>query len=59
VYLDELGAMEALPMGVGLMVLTTLEGDEAKSQARRAIERCRERGVGFIEMMGKYFVTWA
>jgi predicted transposase YdaD len=28
-------------MGVGLMVLTTLEGDEAKSQARRAIERAR------------------
>jgi predicted transposase/invertase (TIGR01784 family) len=39
VYLDELGAMEVLPMGVGLMVLTTLEGDEAKFQARRAIER--------------------
>jgi predicted transposase/invertase (TIGR01784 family) len=39
VYLDELGEMEALPMGVGLMVLTTLEGDEAKFQARRAIDR--------------------
>nr|WP_245894375.1 DUF2887 domain-containing protein [Chamaesiphon polymorphus] len=39
VYLDELGEIEELPIGVGLMVLTTLEGDEAKAQARRAIER--------------------
>jgi predicted transposase/invertase (TIGR01784 family) len=46
VYLDELGEMEELPMGVGLMVLTTLEGDEAKSQARRAIERSgRDRAI--------------
>jgi predicted transposase/invertase (TIGR01784 family) len=39
VYLDELGEIERLPIGVGLMVLTTIEGDEAKVQARRAIER--------------------
>ena len=39
VYLDELGAIEQLPIGVGLMVLTTLEGDEAKTEARAAIER--------------------
>ena len=39
VFLDELGAIEQLPIGVGLMVLTTLEGDEAKTEARRAIER--------------------
>jgi predicted transposase/invertase (TIGR01784 family) len=39
VYLDELGEIEELPIGVGLMVLTTLEGDEAKIQARTAIER--------------------
>jgi predicted transposase/invertase (TIGR01784 family) len=39
VYLDELGAIEELPINTGLMVLTTLEGDEAKVQARRAIER--------------------
>ncbi len=39
VFLDELGAIEELPIGVGLMVLTTLEGDEAKTEARAAIER--------------------
>jgi predicted transposase/invertase (TIGR01784 family) len=39
VYLDELGEIEQLPMNTGLMVLTILEGDEAKAQARRAIER--------------------
>jgi predicted transposase/invertase (TIGR01784 family) len=39
VYLDELGEIAELPIGVGLMVLTTLEGDEAKIQARTAIER--------------------
>lgn len=36
VYLDELGAVE-LSTGLGLMVLTTLEGDEAKAEARRLI----------------------
>jgi predicted transposase/invertase (TIGR01784 family) len=38
VYLDELGEIEELPIGVGLMVLTTLEGNEAKTEARSAIE---------------------
>jgi predicted transposase/invertase (TIGR01784 family) len=37
VYLDELGAVEELPIGLGLMVLTTLEGDEAKAEARRLV----------------------
>ena len=37
VYLDELGAVEKLPIGLGLMVLTTLEGDEAKAEARRLV----------------------
>jgi predicted transposase/invertase (TIGR01784 family) len=37
VYLDELGEVEELPIGLGLMVLTTLEGDEAKAAARRLI----------------------
>ena len=31
VYLDELGKIEELPTGLGLMVLTTLEDDEAKN----------------------------
>jgi predicted transposase/invertase (TIGR01784 family) len=38
VYLDELGEVEELPIGLGLMVLTTLEGDEATLEARRLIE---------------------
>jgi predicted transposase/invertase (TIGR01784 family) len=37
VYLDELGEVEELSTGFGLMVLTTLEGDEAKAEARRLI----------------------
>jgi predicted transposase/invertase (TIGR01784 family) len=37
VYLDELGAVEELPIGLGLMVLTTLEGDKAKAEARRLV----------------------
>lgn len=37
VYLDELGAVEELPIGLSLMVLTTLEGDEAKAEARRLV----------------------
>ena len=39
VYLDELGEIEQLPMWIGLMVLTKLEGDAAKTEARSAIER--------------------
>jgi predicted transposase/invertase (TIGR01784 family) len=42
IYLDELGAVGELPIGLGLMVLTTLEGDEAKAEARRLIDRDRE-----------------
>ena len=41
IYLDELGAVSELPIGLGLMVLTTLEGDDAKAEARRLIERDR------------------
>jgi predicted transposase YdaD len=42
IYLDELGEIEDLPIGLSLMVLTTLEGDVAKNQARMAIERSQE-----------------
>jgi predicted transposase/invertase (TIGR01784 family) len=41
VYLDELGEIEELPIGVGLMVLTTIEGDEATTNARSLIERAQ------------------
>jgi predicted transposase/invertase (TIGR01784 family) len=46
VYLDELGAAAELPTGLGLMVLTTLEGDEAISAARGFIDRSQgDRGI--------------
>jgi predicted transposase/invertase (TIGR01784 family) len=41
VYLDELGAVEELPTGLGLMVLTTLEGDRATAEARGLIDRAQ------------------
>jgi predicted transposase/invertase (TIGR01784 family) len=37
VFLDELGLVEELPIGLGLMVLTTLDGDLATAEARRLI----------------------
>ncbi len=37
IYLDELERQEELPMGIGLMVLTMLEGDRATAEARRLI----------------------
>jgi predicted transposase YdaD len=55
VFLDELGEIEELPIGVGLMVLTTLEGNAAKTEARRAIERSAgNRDI--IEMITKIVV---
>ena len=55
VYLDELGEIEQLPIGVGLMVLTTLEGDAAKTEARLAIDRSGgNRDI--IEMITKIIV---
>jgi predicted transposase/invertase (TIGR01784 family) len=45
VYLDELGAVSELPIGLGLMVLTTLEGDEAKAEARRLVDLNRNSGA--------------
>jgi predicted transposase/invertase (TIGR01784 family) len=41
VYLDELGEIEELPISVGLMVLTTIEGDKAITIARSLIERAQ------------------
>jgi predicted transposase/invertase (TIGR01784 family) len=37
IYLDELGSVSDLPIGLGLMVLTTLDGDAAKIEARRLV----------------------
>ena len=41
IYLDELGAEAELPIGLSLMVLTTLEGDAAKAEARRLVDRAQ------------------
>jgi predicted transposase/invertase (TIGR01784 family) len=46
VYLDELGEVEALPTGLGLMVLTTLEVEKATQSAIGLIERAQgNRGI--------------
>jgi predicted transposase/invertase (TIGR01784 family) len=45
VYLDELGTVSELPIGLGLMVLTTLDGDEAKAEAQRLVDRNRKSGA--------------
>lgn len=42
IYLDTLGQIDRLPVGLGLMVLTTLEGDEAVSEARGMIARSHQ-----------------
>jgi predicted transposase/invertase (TIGR01784 family) len=39
VYLDELGEIAELPIGIGLMVLTTIENEAATLAARGLIER--------------------
>lgn len=41
VFLDELGALESLPLGLALMVLTTLSTDAAPTAARSLIERAQ------------------
>ena len=58
VYLDELGAIAQLPPGLGLMVLTTLEGDEAIFQARGMIARSRssEDQNAIIDMVSTILV---
>jgi predicted transposase/invertase (TIGR01784 family) len=42
IYLDELGDVSQLPIGLSLMVLTTLENDEAKRVARQLADRAME-----------------
>jgi predicted transposase/invertase (TIGR01784 family) len=41
VYLDELGEIRALPIELGLMVLTTLEGEQATQSAIGLIDRAQ------------------
>ena len=54
-YLDELGEVEDLPTGLGLMVLTTLEGEKAKSEARGLIQRA-EGSRDIIELVSTIIV---
>lgn len=42
VYLDELGEIRQLPLGLALMVLTTVEDDQAPEEARYLLARGRE-----------------
>jgi predicted transposase/invertase (TIGR01784 family) len=55
VYLDELGEVEDLPTGLGLMVLTTLEGEKATSEAKRLIQRA-EGSRDIIELVSTIIV---
>lgn len=50
IYLDQLGAIDQLPLGLALMVLTILEDDDAKTAARQLVDRAEnERAI--IEMI--------
>jgi predicted transposase/invertase (TIGR01784 family) len=58
IYLDELGEIEQLPLGVALLVLTILEGQEAINQAQTMMDRARrletdpaETGHAIMEMI--------
>lgn len=46
IYLDELGAIESLPLNIGLLVLTILEGEEAIAQAKIMMARAKRLGAG-------------
>lgn len=56
VYLDELGEIETLPTGLGLMVLTILEDEEAKNEARGLIQRS-EGNKDTIDLATKIMVN--
>jgi predicted transposase/invertase (TIGR01784 family) len=58
IYLDQLGPIESLPLGLGLLVLTILEGDEAITQAKRMMERARrvESSDAIMELISTVIV---
>jgi predicted transposase/invertase (TIGR01784 family) len=62
VYLDELGEMETLPLGVAAMVLTIVEEAIAPERARMLIGRANQETMplalrqGIIEMIGTIIV---
>ncbi len=55
VYLNELGEVADLPTGLGLMVLTTQEGEKATSGARGLIQRVEGR-QDIIELVSTIIV---
>jgi predicted transposase YdaD len=62
VYLDELGDIAQLPLGVALMVLTTIDEDAAPAAARRLLERTEQETTtpevarGIIDLIGTIMV---
>jgi predicted transposase/invertase (TIGR01784 family) len=58
IYLDELGDGAELPTGLGLMVLTTLEGDAAVARARQTIEQSKllPDGRAILELVSTIMV---
>jgi predicted transposase/invertase (TIGR01784 family) len=62
VYLDELGEIDRLPLGVALMVLTTIDEDAAPAAARMLLERTGretttpEVARGIIDLIGTIMV---
>jgi len=43
IYLDELGNIRSLPLGIALMVLTTVDENQAPEEARYLLERSRQQ----------------
>jgi predicted transposase/invertase (TIGR01784 family) len=62
VYLDELGEIAQLPLGVALMVLTTVDEDEAPAAARMLLDRTGRESTtsgvarGIIDLIGTIMV---
>jgi predicted transposase/invertase (TIGR01784 family) len=51
VYLDELGNIEAQPLGIQLMQLTIASESEMVEQAQRLLEQVREEGIAQEEII--------
>jgi predicted transposase/invertase (TIGR01784 family) len=62
VYLDELGEIEQLPLGVALMVLTTVDEEAAPAAARMLLDRTAQEAStsanaqGIIDLIGTIMV---
>jgi predicted transposase/invertase (TIGR01784 family) len=62
IYLDELGEIAQLPLGVALMVLTIVDEDEAPAAARMLLDRTGQESTtsgvarGIIDLIGTIMV---